>query len=154
VRDGCSRCGNRDTRLVTAKARAAEPADDALEVAVGVEAVITFQLAGDVCGVGVIEQHDADVVDHAAGFVDAMPQIVGLTRRAEAGARRLLLLEALKPLARAHHEHVFGLECAVAAPFVPPVIRAAGVFLQEELIEDNVDATAARRSPKLRTRWR
>lgn len=63
-----------------------QPAEDVVEAAFGVEAVVALELGGDVRRVGVIEKDDADGLDDAVGFIDAVADVVGLAGGSEAGA--------------------------------------------------------------------
>ncbi len=118
-----------------------QPADDVVEVAVGVEAVVALELGHDVLGVGVIEQDDADGRDDAVGFIDAVADVVGLAGGSEAGAGWLGFVEALEPGFAADDDDVAGMKGAVTAPFVPAIIWATGMVFEEELVEDHADAT-------------
>ncbi len=59
--------------------------------------MVAFELGRDVFGVGLVKEDDADVFNDAAGFVDAMAEIVGLAGGPKTGAGRLFFLKALKP---------------------------------------------------------
>jgi len=108
-----------------------------------VEAVVALELGGDVLRVGFIEEDDADGLDDAVGFIDAVADVVGLAGGSEAGAVWLGFVEALKPRLASDDDDVARVQRAVTAPFVPSVIRAAGVVFEEELIEDDADAARA-----------
>lgn len=116
-----------------------EPADDVIEVAVSVEAVVAIELGGDVLGVVIIEEHDSDSFDDAVGFIDAVADVVGLPGGSEAGAGWLGFVEALEPRLAADDDDVAGLQGAVTAPFVPTIGGAAGMFFEEELVENHRD---------------
>lgn len=119
----------------------AEPVDDVVEITVGVEAAVTLELGGDVFGVGFNEKDDSDGLDDAVGFIDAVADVVGFAGGSEAGAGWLGFIEALEPRFAADDDDVAGAQGAVAAPFVPAVIRTTGMLFEEELIEDHADAT-------------
>lgn len=104
------------------------------------EAVVALELGGDVFRVDVIEQDDTDGLDDAVGFIDAVADIIGLAGGSEARAGWLGFIEALKPRFASDDDHVAGVKSAVTAPFIPAIIRAAGVVFEEELVEDHADA--------------
>ena len=119
----------------------AEPADDVFKVVVSVEAMIALEIAGDVFRVGVIEEDDANVGDDTTGFIDAIAEIIGLAGSAESSAGRLFFLEALKPSLAADDDNEVALKGAVTAPFVPAFVRAFGLSVEQELVEDDADAS-------------
>ena len=86
-----------------------EPAADVVEISVGVEAVVALELGGDVLRVGFIEEDDADGLDDAVGFIDAVADVVGLAGGSEAGAGWLGFVEALEPRLAADDDDVAGL---------------------------------------------
>jgi len=71
--------------------------NDLGEVTLGVEAVVAFELEGDVRGIAVVEEHDADVFVFAGSVVEALAEIIGLTGSSEAYAGWLFAIEALEP---------------------------------------------------------
>ena len=120
--------------------RVIEPADDVVEIAVGVEAVVALELGGDVLGVVIVEEHVSDSFADAVGFIDAVADVIGLAGGSEAGAGCLGFVEALEPRLAANDDDMAGVQSAVTAPFVPAIVRAAGMVFEEELVEDHGDA--------------
>jgi hypothetical protein len=86
-----------------------EPADDVVEIAVGVEAVVALELGGDVLGVVIVEEHDSDSFDDTVGFIDAVADVIGLAGGSEAGAGWLGFVEALEPRLAANDDDMAGL---------------------------------------------
>src|SRR5690349_11580623 len=72
-----------------------------------------------------------------------MAQIVGLTCSTETCARFLLFFETIEPFFSANDENVLGIECAVATPLIPTIIRTAWIIIEEELVEDDGDSGVA-----------
>ena len=77
--------------------RAAKPANYICEISLCVKALVAIQLARNVRRFSIIEQYDANISNHTAGFVNAMAYIVRLASSAESGSRSLSALEALEP---------------------------------------------------------
>ncbi len=103
--------------------------------------MVEFEVGGDVLGISFVEDDDADVFVDARIPIDAVADVVGLTGGSEAGAGRLGFVEALEPRLAADDDDVAGVQGAVAAPFVPAVVRPTGMLFEEELIEEHTDAT-------------
>ena len=51
-----------------------------------------------------------------------------------------------------YDENVFCLQRTIAAPLVPALVWTTRIVIEEELIENDVDAASRKRSPKARTR--
>lgn len=118
------------------------------------EAVVALELGGDVLGVVIVEENDSDSFDDTVGFTDAVADVVGLAGGSEAGAGGLGFVEALEPRLAADDNDVAGLESTVTAPFVPPIVWAAGMLFKKNWSRITLMPPDRSRSAKAQTRWR
>ena len=118
-----------------------QPAEDVVEIAVGVEAVVEFEVSGDVLGRRFIEDHNADVFIDACVSIDAATKIACLTGGSKASAGWLFAIVAKEPRFAADDDDSLGLICLIRSPLRPVFGRSTRFGIKKKLIEDHADAT-------------
>src|SRR6185437_4954183 len=104
------------------------------EIIFCVKSVIAFKLDRYVYCFGVVEQYDANVIDHTAVVVNSLENVAGFTSRSQASSWRLSTVKTLKPCLIADDQNVVCLGSTIATPFRPAFVWTARVIIKEELI--------------------